>query len=123
MPLILTSLALQVAQTCQLAMQRIAFLSNADQEAYQEESRYLSVDPAPAFSSQTPVHQLQNILTSDTEDIFKRYRALFALRNVGSIEAVKALGSAFSSTSALLKHEVAYVLGQMQNKEAVQTLR
>lgn len=55
--------------------------------------------------------------------IFDRYRAMFALRNKGGREAVAALGEAFSSQSALLKHEVAYVLGQMQDAEAVVTLR
>jgi len=63
------------------------------------------------------------LLTDDSADIFERYRALFALRNLGGDGAVEALGASFASDSALLKHEVAYVLGQMQNKEAVQTLR
>jgi deoxyhypusine monooxygenase len=45
----------------------------------------------------------------------QRYAALFALRNKGGREAVEALGKVFSSCrSALLKHEVAYVLGQLQ---------
>ena len=48
---------------------------------------------------------------------------MFALRNKGGREAVKALGDAFASQSALLKHEIAYVLGQMQDAEAVSTLR
>jgi hypothetical protein len=45
----------------------------------------------------------------------QRYRALFALRNKGGEEAVAVLGEAFSTSSALLKHEVAYVMGQMQH--------
>lgn len=48
---------------------------------------------------------------------------MFALRNKGGREAVKSLGDAFASQSALLKHEIAYVLGQMQDAEAVSTLR
>lgn len=45
----------------------------------------------------------------------QRYSALFALRNKGGVEAVRALGDAFTHcSSALLKHEVAYVMGQMQ---------
>jgi deoxyhypusine monooxygenase len=67
--------------------------------------------------------QYRALLTDDSADIFERYRALFALRNLGGEGAVEALGSSFASNSALLKHEVAYVLGQMQNKQAVQTLR
>ena len=49
-------------------------------------------------------------------------RAVFALRNDGSDAAVDALCAAFSSTSALLRHELAYVLGQMQNPRALPTL-
>ena len=46
-------------------------------------------------------------------------RALFALRNIGGEESVDALAAAFGSASALLKHEIAYVLGQMQDDHAV----
>ncbi len=53
-----------------------------------------------------------------------RYRAMFALRNRGGVDAIAALTSSFaSSNSALLKHEVAYVLGQMQDAQAVEQLR
>lgn len=47
--------------------------------------------------------------------LLQRYRALFALRNKGGEEAVQVLGEAFRTDSALLKHEVAYVMGQMQH--------
>ena len=46
-------------------------------------------------------------------------RALFALRNIGGKESVDALAAAYSSQSALLKHEIAYVMGQMQDSNAV----
>ena len=46
-------------------------------------------------------------------------RALFALRNIGGKESVDALAAAYSSKSALLKHEIAYVMGQMQDSNAV----
>ena len=54
--------------------------------------------------------------------MFERMRALFALRNIGGTHAVDALAAAFDSKSALLNHEIAYVLGQMQNNHAVPTL-
>ncbi len=63
------------------------------------------------------------MLVDEDARIFDRYRAMFGLRNKGGKEAVTALGEAFASQSALLKHEVAYVLGQMQDAEAVSTLR
>ena len=51
--------------------------------------------------------------------MFQRMRALFALRNIGGKDAVEALAAAYSSKSALLKHEIAYVMGQMQDPHAV----
>lgn len=52
----------------------------------------------------------------------QRYRALFGLRNKGGKEAVEAMCSVFGARSALLKHEVAYVLGQVQSSHSVQAL-
>lgn len=114
---------MQVAQTCQLALQRIQYHNNQDTPAEQDESRYLSVDPTPAAPTSTPANELRSALVNEGARIFDRYRAMFALRNKGGREAVSALGEAFSSKSALLKHEVAYVLGQMQDAKAVNTLR
>lgn len=91
--------------------------------AEQDESRYLSVDPTPAAPSRTPANELRAKLVDEEARIFDRYRAMFALRNKGGKEAVTALGEAFGSQTALLKHEVAYVLGQMQDAGAVSTLR
>ena len=48
---------------------------------------------------------------------------MFALRNLGGADAVKALTDSFESKSALLKHEVAYVLGQMQDAHATSRLK
>lgn len=48
-----------------------------------------------------------------------RFRALFGLRNVATDEAVEAIAGAFSDQSALLKHELAYVLGQIQRPSAL----
>ena len=70
-----------------------------------------------------PAAELRRLLLDDAANIFDRYRALFALRNLGGQAAVKALSTTFASNSALLKHEVAYVLGQMQDKSAVAALR
>ena len=54
--------------------------------------------------------------------MFQRMRTVFSLRNDGSDEACLALCGAFVTRSALLRHELAYVLGQMQNPVALPTL-
>ena len=80
-----------------------------------------SVDPAPP-SQESNITNLSNTLSDENEKMFQRMRALFALRNIGGHESVDALTNAFSSESALLKHEIAYVLGQMQDPHAVPSL-
>ncbi|MEC7229489.1 MAG: HEAT repeat domain-containing protein [Candidatus Thermoplasmatota archaeon] len=84
-------------------------------------SQYGSVDPAPPLKS-GEVKQLESTLTDNDTPMFQRMRNVFSLRNKGTIEACLALCSGFKSESALLRHEVAYVLGQMQNEAAIPTL-
>jgi deoxyhypusine monooxygenase len=86
-----------------------------------EISPFDSVDPAPP-SQESDITNLSNTLSNENEKMFQRMRALFALRNIGGHESVDALTNAFSSESALLKHEIAYVLGQMQDPHAVPSL-
>ncbi|KXZ51717.1 hypothetical protein GPECTOR_11g165 [Gonium pectorale] len=112
---------LEVAETCQLALQRIEWLKEHP-DAGNEESPYYSVDPTPALPSSTPTEQLRETLLDERKRMFDRYSALFALRNKGGKEAVAALGAVFGARSALLKHEVAYVMGQMQDPKAVEFL-
>ncbi|PON97360.1 Coatomer beta subunit [Trema orientale] len=50
--------------------------------------------------------------------MYERYAVLFAFRNNGGDEAVAAIIDSLGSNSALLRREVAYVLGQLQNKAA-----
>ena len=83
-----------------------------------ERSEFDSVDPAPP-SSERSVADLRTILCNDNEKMFQRMRALFALRNIGGTDSVDALAAAYDSKSALLKHEIAYVMGQMQDPHAV----
>ena len=83
-----------------------------------EVSEFGSVDPAPA-SNNGRVSEWRDIICNEEERMFLRMRALFALRNVGGPDALDALAAAFSSDSALLKHEIAYVMGQMQDSYAV----
>ena len=83
-----------------------------------ERSEFDSVDPAPP-SSERSVADLRIVLCNEDEKMFQRVRALFALRNIGGTDSVDALAAAYDSKSALLKHEIAYVMGQMQDPHAV----
>jgi deoxyhypusine monooxygenase len=84
-------------------------------------SQYGSVDPAPPQNTGT-LDEWSSLLMDETAPMFQRMRTVFSLRNDGSDEACLALCGAFISSSALLRHELAYVLGQMQNPTALPTL-
>jgi len=86
-----------------------------------EVSEFGSVDPAPA-SKDGRISDWRGVICNEDERMFFRMRALFALRNEGGPEALDALAAAFASESALLKHEIAYVMGQMQDSYAVPCL-
>lgn len=62
------------------------------------------------------------ILVDSQQELAARFRALFTLRNLGGAEAVRWISEAFSDESVLLKHELAYCLGQMQDERAIPVL-
>ena len=60
--------------------------------------------------------------TSGEHSLDARFRALFTLKSIGSSEAISTLALAFTDSSALFKHEAAYILGQIGNPEAIDAL-
>lgn len=108
---------IEVSETCELALERIKWLQNSKNEELSD-SGFTSVDPAPP-AKETNITNLKKILLSHNETLFHRYRAMFALRNIGSAEAIEALGAALKCGSALFKHEIAFVLGQLQDEAGV----
>lgn len=79
----------QVAETCQLAVGRLEWLQQHPGKAGSA-GPYLSVDPAPPAAEQD-VGRLREALLDEALPLFERYRAMFALRNVGGEEAALAL--------------------------------
>lgn len=84
-----SSSSLEVAETCQLALSRIEWLSSASEQCG-DENPYLSVDPAPP-AQEKDVQKLRARLLGEDLPLFERYRAMFALRNLGTEEAVLSL--------------------------------
>ncbi|XP_033737287.1 deoxyhypusine hydroxylase-like [Pecten maximus] len=112
----------EVAETCQLALERLEWLNSEKSKAEKLSTNpYSSVDPAPPSVSED-VSSLREVLLDESLSLFKRYRAMFSLRNNGSDEAVISLAEGLKCKSALFRHEIAYVLGQMQNKVCVKQL-
>lgn len=114
-----------VVETCQLAVEKIAWLQSPESKhAKFEDSPFSSVDPAPPLLEDRPVDELKAVLLDTTKPLFERYRAMFALRDCGSTEAVVALSEGLRCpSSALFRHEVAYVLGQIQEEAAMPYLK
>lgn len=76
------------------------------------------------------VQSLRETLCSESTPLTVRFRALFSLKHVATTgerataaAAIEAIAAGFASPSALLKHELAYCLGQTKNEAAIQPLR
>ncbi|KAF1776957.1 HEAT, type 2 [Phytophthora cactorum] len=76
-------------------------------------------DTTPSFE------QLRDALLNLSEPTGKRTRAIFYLRSRGGLEDLQVLLSALLNRkdSELMRHELAYVIGQFQMEEACETLQ
>ncbi|PPQ63618.1 hypothetical protein CVT24_004371 [Panaeolus cyanescens] len=131
-----------VRETCEIAIAKIEWdnseegkkhYSTADTDA-EAIPTYTSIDPAPPTSGLltgapkpkdlTPetVQDLQKTLMDKSLPLFQRYRAMFALRNIGTAAAVDALASGFADDSALFRHEIAFIFGQMLSPHSIPAL-
>lgn len=110
----------EVRETCELAVARIEFLQGKNPNDLRS-AKFYSIDPAPAVSS-SDVSTLRAQLLDTSRSLFERYRAMFALRDIGSSEAVLALAEGLNDKSALFRHEIGYVFGQLQHPAAVDAL-
>lgn len=115
---------IEVAETCQLAVRRLEWLMNGGQESGEETdlNPYCSVDPAPPAPKKS-IPELRTQLLDESLPLFERYRAMFALRNLGTEDAVLALGDGLQCSSALFRHEIGYVLGQIQHEASIPQLQ
>eukprot|EP01095_Lingulamoeba_sp_RSL-Kostka_P003979 TRINITY_DN15091_c0_g1_i1.p1 TRINITY_DN15091_c0_g1~~TRINITY_DN15091_c0_g1_i1.p1 ORF type:complete len:348 (+),score=137.49 TRINITY_DN15091_c0_g1_i1:88-1131(+) len=133
----------EISETCILSIARIQYQNeqinniknnNNDDNNIDENitvpglglSKFHSVDPAPPLEEYSSIEDLKETLSNENNSLFDRYRALFTLRDIADEESIDALCYVFKSGvcgSSLLKHEVAYVLGQIQHPHAVNALK
>lgn len=73
--------------------------------------------------NETAVKNIGKVLNDPSRPMKERFRALFTLRNLGGETAINCISECFNDDSVLLKHELAYCLGQMQDKIAISILR
>lgn len=115
----------EIRQTCELAIERIRWEnSESANKEILEKSSFTSIDPAPPMPTNTEskIEKLQAILNNQETPLFERYRAMFRLRDLATDEACLALATGLDDPSALFKHEIAYVFGQLCNPVTVPSL-
>nr|CAB3239455.1 deoxyhypusine hydroxylase-like [Phallusia mammillata] len=117
----------EVAETCELAIEKIKWLKQMENASAREDlipAPFTSVDPAPSGKiSETNVNILKDIMVNKTKPLFERYRAMFSLRNLNNTAGAIAIAEGLKcEDSALFRHEIAYVLGQLQNDAVVTQL-
>lgn len=80
-------------------------------------------------SNETSIEQLESTLLDTKIPLFQRYRAMFALRDLASppdlptaVPAVLSLAKGFTDPSALFRHEIAFVFGQLSHPASIPSL-
>ncbi|KAH6882767.1 deoxyhypusine hydroxylase [Alternaria rosae] len=122
-----------VRETCDIAVDRIEWdhgLQKGQEKL--KKSDFTSIDPAPPLPQSTEkpsIPELEKTLLDTTLPLFQRYRAMFALRDLSSppdlptaVPAVQALARGFTDPSALFRHEIAFVFGQLSHPASIPSL-
>lgn len=132
-----------VRETCELAIERISWMNSPEGQAEAERLRksdFVSIDPAPPVAmmqrgkngkeARLTIEELQSRLMDIELGLFERYRAMFALRDLASppdlptaVPAVQALATGFQDESALFRHEIAFVFGQLCHPASIPCLK
>ena len=93
MSLNLFYLIFKLAETCQIAADRIKWLQTDAKHENIPTSPFSSIDPAPPMASDCglTVEELTHQLMDENLSLFKRYRAMFSLRNMRNEQGIEAL--------------------------------
>ncbi|KAK2746048.1 deoxyhypusine hydroxylase [Myotisia sp. PD_48] len=122
-----------VRETCEIAVDRLLWETSEDRQNEKvKPSDFTSIDPAPPTALSSKEHsipELKQTLLDTTLPLFKRYRAMFALRDLCSppdlptaVPAIEALAEGFGDRSALFRHEIAFVFGQLSHPASIPSL-
>ncbi|CZR63255.1 probable Deoxyhypusine hydroxylase [Phialocephala subalpina] len=121
-----------VRETCEIAVARIEWENSEEGKKEKlRQSDFASIDPAPTAPAEQSesIETLEKTLLDTTQPLFLRYRAMFGLRDLASppdlptaVPAVHALAKGFSDPSALFRHEIAFVFGQLSHPASIPAL-
>ncbi|OAX83908.1 deoxyhypusine hydroxylase [Emergomyces africanus] len=122
-----------VRETCDIAVERIEWETSGRRNTEKlKQSDFASIDPAPPLPMATnkpSIPELEKTLLDPKLPLFQRYRAMFALRDLASppdlptaVPAIHALAQGFKDSSALFRHEIAFVFGQLSHPASIPSL-
>ncbi|KAF4456996.1 Deoxyhypusine hydroxylase [Fusarium austroafricanum] len=124
---------ISIIETCEIAIERIEWENSEERRKEKlRPSDFASIDPAPPMPEserKAEVEELGRKLMDTSLPLFLRYRAMFALRDLASppdlptaVPAVLALAKGLSDSSALFRHEIAFVFGQLSHPASIPAL-
>ncbi|OQD67392.1 hypothetical protein PENDEC_c037G00772 [Penicillium decumbens] len=122
-----------IRETCDIAVDRILWENSEEKKVEKlKPSDFTSIDPAPPMplqASEASIPDLERTLLNTKLPLFQRYRAMFGLRDLASppdlptaVDAVNALAKGLKDPSALFRHEVAFVFGQLCHPASIPCL-
>ncbi|TAQ91639.1 hypothetical protein B7494_g94 [Chlorociboria aeruginascens] len=119
-----------VRETCEIAVARIEWETSVKgRQEKLRQSDFASIDPAPPMEQSQSIENLETSLLDTKLPLFLRYRAMFGLRDLASppdlptsVPAVHALSKGFADPSALFRHEIAFVFGQLSHPASIPAL-
>ncbi|KAI9890846.1 MAG: deoxyhypusine hydroxylase [Vezdaea aestivalis] len=122
-----------VRETCEIAVARIEWEVGKEKGKEKlKKSDFSSIDPAPPLPQTQEIpstEDLESTLLNTQLPLFQRYRAMFALRDLSSppdlptaVPAIHALARGLKDPSALFRHEVAFVFGQLSHPASIPSL-
>jgi deoxyhypusine monooxygenase len=83
----------------------------------------------PLSATEPSIPDLEKTLLNTALPLFQRYRAMFGLRDLASppdlptaVDAINALGKGLKDPSALFRHEIAFVFGQLCHPASIPSL-
>ncbi|PFH32047.1 HEAT repeat-containing protein [Besnoitia besnoiti] len=95
-----------------------AWWERSEEDSLYRDPAFNTIDPSEPYPncSAKDLPWLAAQLMNEKEKLWNRYRALFTLRNLDSSAAMAVLSVALArdTSSALLRHEIAFVLGQLR---------
>lgn len=122
-----------IRETCDIAVDRIIWENSEERKAEKlKPSDFTSIDPAPPMpleASEPSIPDLEKTLLDTKLPLFQRYRAMFGLRDLASppdlptaVGAINALAKGLNDPSALFRHEIAFVFGQLCHPASIPCL-